>query len=153
MKSASVVFILIVVMKKPKLIFVLLGLMLMTVIGLGSFGASAMAAKTDHFGVSHTASAPQAAGAGADYLYAGDHHGASHDRRSLPGHHEGRHGGASGAAGGSTCCEMACSPMMFSDTQFGLSVPVFSGRYCFSNTPIAVSTFGDPPLRPPRRAV
>src|SRR3546814_3777934 len=62
-----------------------------------------MAAKTDHFGVSHTASAPQAAGAGADYLYAGDHHGASHDRRSLPGHHEGRHGGASGAAGGSTC--------------------------------------------------
>src|SRR3546814_17012884 len=80
LKSASVVFILIVVMKKPKLIFVLLGLMLMTVIGLGSFGASAMAAKTDHFGVSHTASAPQAAGAGADYLYAGDHHGASHAR-------------------------------------------------------------------------
>src|SRR3546814_4281331 len=97
--------ILIVVMKKPKLIFVLLGLMLMTVIGLGSFGASAMAAKTDHFGVSHTASAPQAAGAGADYLYAGDHHGASHDRRSLPGHHEGRHAGASGAAGGSTRSE------------------------------------------------
>src|SRR3546814_12398422 len=84
LKSASVVFILIVVMKKPKLIFVLLGLMLMTVIGLVSFGASAMDAKTDHFGVSHTASAPQAAGAGEASFYARYPHASSPDRPPLP---------------------------------------------------------------------
>ena len=148
MKSAHIEYILVDVMRKTKLILALFGLMLAAAIGLGSFGATAMSSMTDSSSFGLSASVRPAADAGSAVF--GDHHGNLQDRRSLPGHHEGRHGGKSGTASGSSCCAVACSPMMFSDAHFELSASVFSDRYCFSNTAVTVSIFGDPPLRPPR---